>query len=78
MIDRTEFCKVDQEDSARGVDSKGDGGLYLPQLTEWGDGIYNHPVTARYSESSLFRRFVIPKVRLLRTFVIPKVRYSEG
>ena len=28
--------------------------------------------------SSLFRRFVIPKVRLIRRFVIPKVRYSEG
>ena len=28
--------------------------------------------------SSLFRRFVISKVRLIRRFVIPKVRYSEG
>ena len=27
--------------------------------------------------SLLFRRFVIPKVRLIRRFVIPKVRYSE-
>ena len=27
--------------------------------------------------SSLFRRFVIPKDRLIRRFVIPKVRYSE-
>ena len=42
---------------------------------------------ARYSEGSLFRRFVNPKVRycehanflylLFRRFVNPKVRYSE-
>ena len=41
-----------------------------------------------YAEGSLFRRFIIPKVRysegslfrspLFRRFVIPKVRYSEG
>ena len=43
----------------------------------WQNIAFKLKVIARYSESSLIRRVVILKVRILRRFVIPKVRYPK-